>query len=105
MNAMFKFGLPALVATGIFAAGEGIGGIDPTVGALVSTLGPVGFMVWYCWYVTTRTIPDIQKRYDETIQRVVTALGDQIKHQTEVVELMSRHCAEMNATAHGKTKG
>jgi len=30
---------------------------DPLIKELVSILGPLGFLGWYCWHVTARALP------------------------------------------------
>ncbi len=43
----------------------------------------LGFAVWYAWYVTTRTIPDMNARHAETIQKLVEEFRQEAREQRE----------------------
>ncbi len=43
----------------------------------------LGFAVWYAWYVTTRTIPDMNTRHAETIQKLVEDFRQEAREQRE----------------------
>lgn len=36
-----------------------------------SGLASLGFAVWYAWWVTTRTIPEMQQRHDAVVRELV----------------------------------
>lgn len=40
---------------------------------MVSSLGVLGALVWYLYYTTTKTLPDINRHHDERIEQVVKA--------------------------------
>lgn len=46
--------------------------MDPdTVGSIVSTLGVVGALVWYLYHNTTKTIPEMQKQYLDSQEKII----------------------------------
>lgn len=50
----------------------------PTEGitAIVSSLGVVGALVWYLYFNTTTTIPNLTKQYTESQEKVATKFAD-----------------------------
>jgi hypothetical protein len=80
--------------------------LDQTVAAMLERLGPMGILGLYCWYVTTRTLPDkdaaITKERDsyladaarerEAHRLTVDALVAEIKGQREALLEVTRKC-------------
>jgi predicted PurR-regulated permease PerM len=44
--------------------------------AIVSSLGVVGALVWYLYFNTTTTIPNLTKQYTESQEKVATKFAD-----------------------------
>jgi len=62
--------IPILIFSGLFIVAQQVP-VDSTfglVGKIVSQLGALGVLAWYCWYVTVRAIPDMQKRLDTILE-------------------------------------
>ena len=59
----------------------------------------LGFAVWYAWYVTTRTIPDMNARHGETIQNLVEEFRQEAReqreqHRTDIAQFWAAHREE-----------
>ena len=59
----------------------------------------LGFAVWYAWYVTTRTIPDMNTRHAETIQKLVDDFRQKSReqrelHRTDIAQFWAAHREE-----------
>ena len=77
---------------------------------LIGSLGPVGALAWYCVYVTSRTIPQMQKQADERVEQILAerekdreksdeqldsvlrAHSEEIEKLRQTVERMVEHC-------------
>jgi hypothetical protein len=82
-----------LIAAGIYAAGEGIGTIEPFLSSLITSLGPTGFVVWFAWYTVTRTLPKMQDEHTRTVEQLAT------EHRTTVERLASENRAMVDRMA------
>lgn len=65
------------------------------VASLVSSLGVVGALVWYLYYNTSVTIPNLTKEHTTAIQNVANSFTESLKEERESrrVELKELHDA------------
>ena len=64
-----------------------LGGFDGMT-ALVGQLGATGCLIWYCWFVTSKTIPTIVREHKAAVKE----LADAVRHMTD-------HCVLRRAEA------
>lgn len=64
----------------LFAEG---GGVDPSaVLPAVSTVGSLGFAVWYAWYTTTSVIPKLLDAHRQERQEM------EVRHDGQITKLL-----------------
>jgi len=74
------------------------------ISQLIGSLGVSGVLAWYCWYVTSTTLPRLQdafreenrllrEHYSATIDRVLAEHKDESGRLAEAVEHMVTHCS------------
>jgi low affinity Fe/Cu permease len=63
------------------------------VASLVSSLGVVGALVWYLYYNTSVTIPNLTKEHTTAIQNIANSFTASLKEERETrrVELKELH--------------
>jgi len=73
---------------------------------LVSALGSAGVLAWYCWYVTSTTLPRLVKEFrEETAAARADAVAEREYHRertdrmTDLAEKMIQQCAARTAAA------
>ena len=91
--------IAAFASMAIFAVGETVDTGHAILNTLISTLGPVGFMAWFCWYTVTYRDPATQKHYEGIVATVCAthekAVGqvvqefreERLSHREEVQQL------------------
>lgn len=79
------------------------------VPTMLSTIGSIGFAVWYAWHTTTKTIPDMQashkaerleahSRYDAAMQLLLEELkAEREQHADELKELRLQFSSDLRA--------
>lgn len=50
-----------------------------TVVQLVGQLGVAGVLAWYLYHTTTKTIPDLTKQHNETMDKIATKFSDTLR--------------------------
>ncbi len=50
-----------------------------SVAPMLSTLGSLGFAVWFGWYVTTRMIPDMQREHRQAMLDLANEFREDVK--------------------------
>lgn len=53
---------------------------------IVSSLGVLGVLVWYLYYTTTKTLPDLNKSHNEAMQNIVIKHNESVKQITDSFE-------------------
>ena len=46
---------------------------------LVGQLGVAGVLAWYLYHTTTKTIPDLTKQHNETMDKIATKFSDTLR--------------------------
>lgn len=54
-----------------------------TVVQLVGQLGVAGVLAWYLYHTTTKTIPDLTKQHNETMDNIVNKFSDTLRVTVE----------------------
>lgn len=49
--------------------------------SVVTQFSSIGFAVWYAWWTTTHTIPNMQNRHDELVGKIIAEFRMDIKEQ------------------------
>jgi len=78
---------------------------------LISSLGASGVLAWYCWYVTTHTLPRLVSEFREE-SRLIRAESEswkshsdqQVERLSKAVETMVEHCKRGQDHAIAKTQ-
>jgi len=63
-------------------------GATQSLTELVSNLGTVGFLAWYCWFVTARAIPRLQQLFERQLQRLEELHREEIRELRAGYELL-----------------
>jgi len=50
-----------------------------TVVQLVGQLGVAGVLAWYLYHTTTKTIPELTKQHNETMDKIATKFSDTLR--------------------------
>lgn len=53
------------------------------VTSLISSLGVVGALVWYLYFNTSRTIPELVKQHSDTMERISNNFTTNLKEERE----------------------
>jgi len=72
---------------------------------VVAGISSLGFAVWYAWYTTTRTIPEMNKQHSENMQAAIIQFREESKEQRELFERRqseSHELAKLQYDAVGK---
>lgn len=76
---------------------------------MLSTIGSIGFAVWYAWHTTTKTIPDMQNshkaerleahvRFDAAMQLLLEELkAEREQHADELKELRIQFSSDLRS--------
>lgn len=85
-------------------------GAETIITQLVTSLGPVGVLAWYCWYVTSRTLPELTAEFreeaaaareearlervhmDEVVRRMCDAQDTRTEKLAQSLDAMVDHC-------------
>lgn len=72
----------------LFAQDTGGGPMDPGIGSLIGNVGVMSVLIWYLWFNTTRTYPEMQRNFrDEARQaRDAFVLEQQSSRQAFLTE-------------------
>jgi len=50
-----------------------------TIVQLVGQLGVAGVLAWYLYHTTTKTIPDLTQRHNESMEKIATKFSDTLR--------------------------
>ena len=53
------------------------------ISSLVSSIGVVGALVWYLYFNTTKTIPDLTRQYTESTERIASQFAETMESERE----------------------
>ena len=58
---------------------------DTTSGwaAVVSVAGSLGFSVWFGWYTTTKTIPEMRREHTQTLKELTESFAKELKDERD----------------------
>jgi len=102
-----------LIATALFAVGESVDTGSALLNTMISTMGPIGFMSWFCWYTLTKRDPATQQHYEGIVSKVVDGheravaavvkeLRDERASHREEVQRLATSVEQMVAQCHGR---
>ena len=81
----------AITLEGFVLLGQAVPSIDPGIGSLIGNLGIVGILVWYLYYHTTHTYPQMLDKFSRVEEAIRAA------HSKEQEEERRLHAAEQAA--------
>lgn len=65
--------------------------------AITSVLGSLGFSIWFGWYTTTKTIPDMRKEHTDAMAGFVVSMKDMAAtFATELREERQQNAGQIN---------
>jgi len=79
-----------LLAFAMFLAGETQ--TIPEVGPIVSNLGSIGFLVWYCWHVTSKVIPQMHADFREDLKSVLKEHREAVESMASTIQRTMEQC-------------
>lgn len=68
-----------LVAQVIPAAPESTG----DWAAIVSVLGSLGFSIWFGWYTTTKTLPDMRREHVDSLKDMTATFAAELREERQ----------------------
>jgi hypothetical protein len=89
MSNMIRLIPPCVLASAI-AMTDFASPVDPFL-KLIESLGVLGVLVWYLWYVTSRDRPRIEKAHQESITAIVQNFRDESKEQRQATGVNIAH--------------
>lgn len=66
-----------------------------TIMQLVGSLGASGVLVWYCWYVTSTTLPRLVKEFREESKAIREEVAIERNQRWEQIERIARVMEKM----------
>lgn len=70
------------------------------IATLVGAIGPSGALVWFLYHTTTKTFPELTKKADERLEKMIADfradLAAEREHRESQVQIIAQLCDQLN---------